>query len=408
MMEEVSAFGGGSGGSMMRLALSEEDRSARDWFGAWIRREGLDLQVDAIGNVFGVLKWAAADAPIVMTGSHLDSQPNGGRFDGAYGVVAACAAVQALKSHFMATGETPKANLAVVNWTNEEGTRFQPSLLGSGVYAGEIDLAFALDRRDGDGISVSDALDHIGYRGASAPPIPAAFIELHIEGDTKLEKQNMRFAAFTRFWGATKHRLAFVGQQAHTGPTPMVERRDALLAAAYFIAELRHIGESYGTDLHTSVGRLELSPNSPNIVPAQAVCFVELRSGEPDVLERAERRMLTAAREAADRAKVSLEIQSVDRRRAGSMDERLVKLAEASARDIGESTLMLDSMNGHDAISMAAVCPSIVLAVPSVGGVIHHPDEFTSEADRELGATILARMLWRLCADAELLETFAS
>ena len=403
MMEEVSAFGGGPDGSMNRLTLSGEDRAARDWMAAFIAREGMTLEIDGIGNMFGILDWAGPDAPTVMTGSHLDSQPNGGRFDGAYGVVAACAAVQALKVHAAETGIKPKANIVIVNWTNEEGARFQPSLLGSGVYSGEHELGFALSRTDGNGISVKDALDRIGYRHKTAPPIPHAYIELHIEGSSKLETANMRFAVFTTYWGAIKYRLAFIGSQAHTGPTPMADRRDALLAAAYLMTDLKAMADRAGTDLHTSVGRLEVSPNSPNVVPARATCFVELRSGSPTILDTAEKDMQAAIRKAAERADVSFEVLAVDRRRAGPMDEGLVRLAAATADELGQPTLMLPTIGGHDAVSMAAVCPSVVIAVPSVGGVIHHPTEFTSEVDRALGASILTRMLWRFCAEGNVI-----
>ncbi|MEJ0092093.1 MAG: Zn-dependent hydrolase [Methylocella sp.] len=404
MMEEVSTFGGGADGAMTRLTLSSEDRAARDWFAAFIAHEGMKLEIDGIGNMFGILDWAGQDAPSVMTGSHLDSQPNGGRFDGAYGVVAACASVRALKRHIKKTGATPKANIVIVNWTNEEGARFQPSLLGSGVYAGEIDLNFALAQRDGNGVSVGKALDLIGYRDQAAPPIPDAYIELHIEGADKLEKAGVRFGAFQRFWGATKYRLAFIGRQSHTGPTPMADRRDALLGAAYLIADLKAIADNAGVELHTSVGRLEVYPNSPNVVAGEAVCFIELRSGSPEILASAEADLNAAIERSSAKAGVSFEIRSVDRRRAGPMDPRLVGLAQEIAGNLGEKTLLLDTIGGHDAVSMAAVCPSIVIAVPSVGGVMHHPAEFTSEADRELGVSILTGMLWRFCAEGDILE----
>ncbi len=405
MMEAVSQLGGGPGGAMTRLTLSTEDRAARDWLAAVFAREGLALEVDGIGNMFGRLEWAGPDAPTVMTGSHLDSQPNGGRFDGAYGVVAACAALKAVKRAVAREGLRPRANLCIVNWTNEEGARFQPSLLGSGAYTGEIDLAWGLARTDGQGIAVGEALDHIGYRGDRAPPVPDAYLELHIEGSSKLEQAGLRFAAFHRFWGATKYRLAFVGRQAHTGPTPMAERQDALLAAAHLVVALKGLADRAGTELHTSVGRLEVSPNSPNVVPGEAVLFIELRSGAADVLAEAEAEMKQAIKAAAAAAGVGFEVRAVDRRRAGPMDAGLVRLAADVARDHGEDMLRLDTIAGHDGVSLAAVCPSLVMAVPSVGGVIHHPTEFTSAADRELGATILAGMLMRFCREGDPLRS---
>ncbi|VFU08735.1 Zn-dependent hydrolase [Methylocella tundrae] len=403
LMDEVSAIGGGPDGSMNRLSLSPEDAAARDWLVSFLQSEGLKVAVDRIGNIFGILDWAGPDAPTVMTGSHLDSQPNGGRFDGAYGVVAACAAVRTIKREVAESGLKPKANFIIVNWTNEEGARFQPSLLGSAVYAGEIDAAYALARRDGSGVSVGEALDAIQYLGEAAPKIPDAYIELHIEGAASLENAGLRFGVFSRYWGAVKYRLAFLGRQAHTGPTPMAERRDALLAAAHLITELKGMADRAGLELHTSVGRLEVFPNSPNVVPNEAVLFIELRSGSPEVLAAAERELELKISQSAERAGVMFEVRSIDRRKAGLMDEGLVRLAQNTARDFDEKALLLDTIGGHDAISMTAVCPSVVIAVPSVGGVMHHPSEFTSEPDRALGAQILAGMLWRFCVNGDVL-----
>lgn len=404
MMEEVSVFGGGPGGAMTRLTLSREDKAARDWLADWLRSSGLRLETDAMGNMYGFLDWAGPDAPLVMSGSHLDSQPNGGRFDGAYGVIAACAAIDAIRKHVAKTGVTPKVNFCIVNWTNEEGARFQPSLLGSGVNAGELTLDFAYGRKDGDGISVKQALDDIGYAGTYGPVVPDALIELHIEGSAELEKRGLKFAAFSRFWGNAKYRLAFIGRQAHTGPTPMAERHDALLGAAYLIAELKSFADEAGVDLHTSCARLEVYPNSPNVVPGEAVMFIELRSAKPDVLAWAEAQLNEKADLCSRKAGVSFEVRSIDRRRAGNMDEGLVTLAQETAAGFGLETLLLDTIGGHDSISMTAVSPAIVIAVPSVGGVIHHPTEFTTPEDRLLGTEILTAMLWKFCADGNILK----
>jgi N-carbamoyl-L-amino-acid hydrolase len=370
-----------------------------------VRDHGLRLEVDAIGNMFGILAWAGSDAPMVMTGSHLDSQPNGGRFDGALGVLAACSAVDTIKRTVEKDGLTPKVNFTVVNWTNEEGARFQPSLLGSSVFTGALTLDFALDRRDGDNVSVREALSGIGYAGKDKPSLPDAYIELHIEGSDKLEKAGLKFAAFTRYWGATKYRLAFLGRQAHTGPTPMAERQDALLAAAYLISELKGMADKGGLDLHTSVGRLEVFPNSPNVVPAEAVLFVELRSGSPDILESAEEEFKHLIKICAQRAGVGYEVRSIDYRKAGRMDDGLVNLATQTAKELGHTTLNLDTIGGHDGVALADKCPSIVIAVPSVGGVIHHPTEFTTPEDRALGTHILTGMLWEFCMHGNVLKS---
>lgn len=399
MMEAVSVFGGGEGGSMTRLTLSHEDGQARDWLSGWFAEHGFELSVDAIGNQFGRLDLAGPNAPVIMVGSHIDSQPNGGRFDGALGVISACEAVLAVCDTLRDNGARSACNFIVANWTNEEGARFQPSLLGSSVFTGAAELDWALARSDGDGITVGEALEAIGYAGRDRVAVPDAFIELHIEGGPFLERQNKRFGAFTRFWGAIKYRLAFLGRQAHTGPTPMAERKDAVLAAAYVIAELRDLADRHGLDLHTSVGRLEVFPNSPNTVPGEAVLFIELRSGAPEILAEAEAALQRMIAAAAARAQVEFDVRSIDRRAAGHMNRGLVGLAErvAAARD--EGILHLDTIGGHDAVSLSAVCPSVVLAVPSVDGVIHHPTELTRPQDQAFGTQLLADMLHALAAD---------
>jgi N-carbamoyl-L-amino-acid hydrolase len=399
MMSELSRFGGGPDGAMNRLTLSKTDGAARDWLGRWFAGNGFAQSIDAIGNQFGLLALSGSNAPVIMVGSHIDSQPNGGRFDGALGVVSACEAVLAVSERLKAENRLSTCNFQVVNWTNEEGARFQPSLLGSSVFAGAAELDWALDRADGDGITVRQSLKQIGYAGKDKVAVPAALIELHIEGDKVLFEAGEKFGVFTRFWGATKYRLAFLGRQAHTGPTPMAERKDALLAAAYLIADLREIAGHHGLDLHTSVGRLEVFPNSPNTVPSEAVLFIELRSGAPEILAEAEREMKLRMDAAAEKADVGYEVRSIDRRKAGGFAPQLVALAEQVAGAHGETARHLDTIGGHDAVALSRVCPSVVLAVRSRGGVIHHPTEFTSDADQALATQILADMLYTIARD---------
>jgi len=399
LMQAVATHGGTPDGGMHRLTLSAEDGAARDHLAGWMRAQGLSVTIDAMGNMFGLLDWAGPDAPVVMTGSHLDSQPQGGRYDGAYGVLAACEALVAVRTRAAAEGVAPRCNLAVVNWTNEEGARFQPSLLGSAVYAGLMEPGDAHGRRDGDGVSVAEALSAIGYAGTGVFPPPQAYVELHVECGSVLERAGGRLGAITRHWGAIKYRLAFVGAQAHTGPTLMAERHDALLGAARLIAALGALPGRCEGVLHTSVGRLEVRPNSPNVVPGEAVLFLELRSPEQAVLDWAEREMLAQAGLAAADARVRHEVRFIDRRSVGFFDEGLVALATAEAAGLGTAMACLDTVAAHDAISMIPLCPSVVLVVPSVGGVCHHPSEATRAEDLELGADLLARMLWRLCRD---------
>lgn len=398
MMDEISVFGATGDGGLDRQAASTEHGRARDWLCDRLRARGYATRVDRIGNLFGLLEWSGTAAPMVLSGSHLDSQPCGGRFDGTYGVLAAFAAIEAVRSHARDTGVTPAVNFGVVDWLNEEGARFQPSLLGSSVYAGELELDYALSRRDGDGLSVGDELRRTGYDGTDDAPDAAAYVEFHIEGNTELEETGRQIGPFARYWGAYKYRVAMIGEKAHTGPTAMHLRKDAGLGAAHVIAGLRAMSDARDGALYTSVGRLVVEPNSPNMVPDRATMFIELRSPDPAALDAAETELMQLLDDAATRARVGHEILSTDKRPAGAFDPRLVALSEAEAAKLGFQTMRLDTIGGHDAVPLSRVCPSIVVAVPSVGGILHHPAEFTAPQDLVNGANLLAQMLWRLNA----------
>ena len=393
----MAAVGATGDGGVHRLAGSVPDGAARDVLRSWFTALGLRTLIDPVGNMAGVLELAGPDAPVIMAGSHLDSQPHGGRFDGALGVVAACEAGNVLKDAAQSNALAARCNLAVVNWTGEEGARFQPSLLGSAVFAGSIEIEAALAQQDGDGVTLGSCLQSIGYAGSDALPSPAAYLELHIECASALDEAGARLGLFTRFWGSSKHRVEFQGVQAHTGPTPMAERKDALLGAAYLIAALRRMTDDAPGVLHTSVGRLEVSPNSPNVVPASAILFVELRSADPAVLTWAEAALADCAKRAAVQARVTLVWRGIERRPAGAFDAGLLALCAEEAGALTTFLPELATVPGHDAISLARLCPSAMVVVPSVGGVCHHPSEFTASDDVVLGTRALTGVLWRLC-----------
>lgn len=398
LMGKISEFGATGDGGVHRPALTDAHKAARDWLCKQFRDRGYEVMIDDIGNVFGHIDLAGPDAPLVMVGSHLDSQPYGGRFDGAYGVIAALCAVESLRNNTMKLGATPRCNYVVVDWMNEEGARFQPSLLGSSVYAGAVDRTFALSRTDMTGTSVKAELKRTAYMGSDPPPRADCFIEFHIEGDDKMEKSGAKIAPFVRHWGASKVRIEVTGEQNHTGPTPMEDRHDAVLGAAYIIAKIKDLTEQASDTLYTSVARLDISPNSPNIIPGKAVLFAELRAPEPDILEWAEAELRSALPTLADRASVSAEIVSVERRPAGKFDARLIALCKRAADDLGLKRMQLDTIAGHDGVALNAIMPSIVVAVPSVKGVIHRHDEFTADEDLVAGANVLLQMIARLDA----------
>lgn len=397
-LDEVSFFGRTTGGGVSRLAASREDGQARDWLRACFTEEGFAVSVDAVGNMFGVLDFAGAGAPLVLTGSHLDSQPAGGRYDGAYGVVAGLEAALAIGREVVRGGVKPTHNLAVVNWTNEEGARFAPSTLGSAVYAGLVNQDFALARVDVDGVTLGAALRGIGYLGADTPPRPAAaYVELHIEQGPLLERENRVIGIVEGNWGTVKYIADIAGEAAHTGPTPMAKRRDALLPAAELILFARSLSDQTGGELLSSVGRLDVQPNSTNVVAGRARLYAEFRAADPGHLTNACALFEAKARELSTSSVAVALARTLDRP-AGSFDSALRDLIETEARGAGYSTLRLATVAGHDAIPLRAAAPSAMVFVPSAGGVSHNEAEFTKPADLVAGADVLARVLARLVA----------
>jgi beta-ureidopropionase / N-carbamoyl-L-amino-acid hydrolase len=398
-LEELSHFGRSAGGGVCRLAASKEDGQARDWFVARLRHEGLEVAVDPVGNIFGVARLAGADAPVVLTGSHLDSQPSGGRYDGAYGVVAGLEALLAIRRRAAAGGIVPARNIGVVSWTNEEGARFSPSTLGSAVFAGLAATDFAHSRTDGDGVTLGEALAAIGYRGEGhGPRDVSAYVETHIEQGPLLERAGCRIGVVEGNWGTAKYVGEIHGRAAHTGPTPMAERRDALLPAAELVLFIRRLSDETGGALLSSVGRLDVLPNSTNVVAAQVRLFAEFRAVDPAMLALACERLEAKAR-AVSTPDVTVELVRTVDRPAGAFDERLRALIEDAAQACGYPPLRLSTVAGHDAIPMKAVCPSAMIFVPSAGGVSHHESEFTAPEDLVAGAEVLAETLARLVTE---------
>ncbi|NEX48653.1 Zn-dependent hydrolase [Pseudotabrizicola algicola] len=407
LMEKVSEFGSTGDGGVDRPALTDAHKAARDWLCAEFRQRGYSVLTDSVGNLFGRLDLAGDDAPLVMVGSHLDSQPKGGRFDGAYGVIAGLVAIESWRAHCARNRITPRCNYVVADWMNEEGARFQPSLLGSSVFTGALDREFALSRKDRDGVSVEAELIRTGYMGGDDAPRPDCYIEVHIEGDSHMERSGAKIAPFVRHWGAIKLRIEVEGKQNHTGPTPMEDRQDALLGAAYIIAKVRELADQSKDTLYTSVARVDVTPNSPNVVPGKAVLFAELRAPEPATLSAAEAALRAALPELARRAFVTAEVVGTDIRPAGKFDARLVALAEQAADRFALPRMRLDTIAGHDAVALNAVLPSLVLAVPSVNGVIHRNDEYTSPEDLKAGAGVVLDMIRRIDQAGGCLDTAA-
>ncbi|WP_375463740.1 Zn-dependent hydrolase [uncultured Methylobacterium sp.] len=398
LLDGFSECGATPGGGVTRLCGSPADGRARDLFARSVREAGAELRTDAVGNQFGIFRLTGTPgAPLVMMGSHLDSQVRAGRFDGTLGVAAALRVGAALRAEARA-GAAFAADFCAVNWTNEEGARFRPSLIGSGAYAGRHAAADALDIRDDDGISLGDALAGIGHRGGDpAPPLPACYLELHVEQGTVLEAAGAVIGLVARNWGAIKIDAAFCGEQAHTGPCPMDLRRDALLAAAYAIADVRTIAEGWPGRVHTSVGRILVAPNSANVVPARVELSVEIRSADDAILGAAGARADAALRDAAARARVDLAVIARTERPIRHLTESVRDLVALVAEEAGYPALSLDTVAGHDALSLLGRCPTGLVFVPSVGGIAHNEAEATTDHDVQAGFAVMLGAARRLC-----------
>ena len=398
LLARFSACGATPGGGVTRLCASSADGAARDLFGQEVRAAGGTLRIDAVGNQFGLFALAEGEgAPLVMMGSHLDSQVLAGRLDGTYGVSVALRVGDGLMRARRA-GKRFAADFCAVNWTNEEGARFRPSLLGSATYLGGHEAADALGVRDDDGMSLGDALAAIGYRGSDpAPPRPACYLEAHVEQGTVLEEAGRPIGVVGRNWGATKIEAVFTGAQAHTGPGRMERRRDALLAAAYAIAEIRALAEGWPGLLHTSVGRIQVAPNSANVVPGRVEISVELRSSEDAILAEAGTRADALLRAAADRAGTDLTIAGRSERPSRALPEAVCRLLADSAASTGHEALRMDTVAGHDALSFLGICPTGLVFVPSIAGITHNEAEATAPDDLAAGLAVMRDAAERLC-----------
>lgn len=389
-MTRVSEFGATPDGGVCRLTAGKEDGAARDWFADRLNAEGFEFRVDAIGNMFGLARTAAPESPWLLTGSHLDSQPTGGKYDGAYGVIASLHAAIAAKR---VSGLTH--NIAVVNWTNEEGARYQPSLMGSGVYTGALALETALAALDGDGVSMGASLAAIGYAGKDAGPAPSAvsgYLEIHIEQGPALERAGRKIGVVTGNWGTAKYVVEFLGRAAHTGPTPMAERRDALLPAAELILAVRKLSDDTGGALLSSVGRLEVVPNSSNVVPETVTLFAELRDVDGARLASA-CESFRATIEALRGKGIEIKLRQTVDRKVAEFDPDVRAAIAAAARVEGHEPMELRTVAGHDAVPVSVKVPTAMIFVPSRDGISHNAAEFTEPADLLTGTQVLARTL---------------
>ncbi len=397
LIASFAAIGSTGDGGVCRLTATSLDKQARDLFLREIDSRGLLPRVDPIGNMFGVAMLAPASQDVVIAGSHLDSQPTGGRYDGVYGVLAGLLAVQAVRDRAAANPGKARRNLAVANWTNEEGARFQPSLTGSSVFAGGLTLEQAYACKDGDGVALGDALAAIGYRGTSPLEFrPVSYVELHVEQGDRLENAAADIGAVAGAWVTRKMSVVFEGEVSHTGPTPMATRRDAMRAAARGIEALYGEVERENAGAHASAARISVFPNSPNVVAGRVRVWFEVRHEDEAVVLAISNRFLQRIEQEAGAIGVRISIAADEQRAASVLDPAGVDLVRGAAGDLGMKVLTLKTVAGHDALAIQKLIPSSLIFVPSQGGLSHNPREFTAPEALEKGYQVLAEVLWRM------------
>lgn len=389
----LAAIGAIDGGGCARLALSDADRAGRDLVCGWMRELGLAVRIDAIGNVVGTRAGRTAGDP-VMTGSHIDTVATGGRYDGNLGVLAGLEVMATLNDAGIET-ERP---LAVAFFTNEEGARFAPDMMGSLVFTGVLALETALQTIGIDGSRVGDNLARIGYAGDAPTPArpPQAYVELHIEQGPVLDHEGIDIGVVESVQGISWTEIEIVGTSNHAGTTPMALRRDAGWVAGAIIGFVRDLATELGGSQVATVGRVAFSPNLINVVPQRAVLTVDLRNTCEATLRIAEARLQAKLDALAASEKVEIVTRRLARFAPVPFAPAMCDRIEGHARALGLSTRRLPSGAGHDAQMLAAVCPSAMIFVPSVGGISHNVGEFTHPQHLEAGANVLLSVLCEL------------
>ncbi len=397
-LRALGAVGDTGDGGCCRLALTDADRDGRDLVVSWMRDLGLEVSIDAIGNVFGT--WNVGSGAPVMTGSHIDTVRTGGIYDGNLGVIAGLEVIEALQS----AGITTPRPITVAVFTDEEGARFAPDMLGSLVYVGGLAIEDALDTLAIDGPRLGDELERIGYAGSLPCPglVPHAFVEYHIEQGPVLEKTNKQIGVVTGVQGISWQELTITGQSNHAGTTPMSMRHDPAFAASMIGVFLRELAASFGGNQVCTMGRVELVPNLINVVPATATITVDLRNTDEEVLKRSEELL----RDFTERLEVTEGVQITYRNLARfepvEFDPNVRAVITEAAHTQGATVADLPSGAGHDAQMLARICPSAMIFTQSHMGLSHNPREHTDPALLAQGANVLLHTIVALANDKHL------
>jgi N-carbamoyl-L-amino-acid hydrolase len=397
-IHETAKFGATPKGGVRRLTLGPEDKQVRDWFRKACEAAGLEVQVDALGSMFGLRKGRDMSKPPIGVGSHLDTQPTGGKFDGVLGTLAALELVRTLNDAGIET-EVP---ICVCNWTNEEGSRFAPATMASAAYAGDYTTDNILARTDAAGMSVGEALDSIGYRGNEAVGARkfGAFVELHIEQGPLLEAESKTIGVVDRGQGIIWYDGKITGFESHAGTTPMPMRRDALATLAEIVLAVERIAKAHGPNAVGTIGEAVIAAPSRNVIPGEIAFTVDIRSPDSKILDAIDRDLRAAIAEIAPRRKAEITLDAIWRKEPTVFDTRLVDAVEGSARMLGYSHRRITSGAGHDACNMANVVPAAMVFVPCKDGISHNELEDATQADCAAGANVLMHTVLTLAGVA--------
>ena len=390
---QLAQIGVTAKGGVCRIALTDLDRQGRDLFTRWAREAGCTVRVDAIGNIFARRAGRNPALAPVTTGSHIDTQPTGGKFDGNYGVLAGLEVIRSLND----AGIETEAPLEVAVWTNEEGSRFVPVMMGSGVFAGAFTLDHALAQCDTEGVSVADALAAIGYAGAAAVSAAAspvgAYFEAHIEQGPVLEANERVIGVVEGALGQRWYDVVLQGMEAHAGPTPMELRKDALLAAAELVTEVNRIALAHAPHGRGTVGWIDNYPNSRNVIPGRVKLSVDLRAADDAVLSAMDAALQAAVQRIAAQGRIEAAAEQVVYFPPQPFTPTLVSAVREAAQEQGMTWMNVISGAGHDAVYLARVCPTAMIFVPCRDGISHNEIEDAQPEHLEAGCNVLLQAM---------------
>ena len=395
---ETAVFGATAKGGIRRLTLSEEDRRVRDWFRRACEDAGCEVHVDELGAMFAVRPGRDNTKLPVGFGSHLDTQPTGGKFDGVLGTLAALEVIRTLN----AAGIETDAPLCIVNWTNEEGSRFAPAMMASGAYAGEFTVDDILSRKDSAGVTVGEALDAISYRGAEKVGARklAAFVELHIEQGPILEAENTVIGVVEHGQGVAWFDGQITGFESHAGSTPMGLRRDALATLSEIVLAVERIAGRLAPKAVGTIGEAVIAAPSRNVIPGSIAFTMDLRSADETVLAALEADVRAATDEIAARRRVDVTLTKIWHKPPTHFHPQIVSAVETAARDLGYSHRRITSGAGHDACNLNTVMPAAMIFVPCKDGVSHNELEDATHDDCAAGTNVLLHPVLELAGVA--------